>query len=94
MATPSIKATYALDVETIRTLERMARHWKVTKSEALRRAIRAAAATEPVGGAETLAVLDALQRAVGFTPTKARAWADIVRHERRAASARSERRSR
>ncbi len=94
MATPSIKATYSLDVDTVRTLERIARHWKVSRSEALRRAIRAAAAGEEPAAPEALAALDALQRALAITPGKARAWADAVRRERRAASARSERRGR
>jgi len=44
MAVTTIKSTYALDVETVRELEEMARAWKVSKSEALRRAIRSAAA--------------------------------------------------
>jgi hypothetical protein len=93
MATPRVKATYALDVDTVRMLERIARHWKVTKSEALRRAIRSAAASEPAAGADALTALDALQRAVALTPEKARTWTDRVRRERRAASARSERRA-
>jgi hypothetical protein len=94
MAIPRIKATYALDLDTVRTLERIARHWKVTKSEALRRAIRAAATMEPAAGTDALAGLEALQRAAGLTPQKARIWADAVRRERRAASARHERRTR
>ena len=59
MANPTIKATYTLDVETLRVLERAAKRWGVSKSEALRRAIRASAsiAAEP----ETpLAALDEL----------------------------------
>ena len=38
MAIPKIKATYSLDVETVRMLVHMARRWGVSKSEALRRA--------------------------------------------------------
>ena len=44
MAVTTIKSTYSLDVETVRTLESLARRWNVSKSEVLRRAIRAAAA--------------------------------------------------
>jgi len=46
MATPTVKTTYSLDLETVRTLEALARRWNV--SEALRRAIRATATRQPV----------------------------------------------
>ena len=46
MAIPKIKSTYSLDVETVRTLESLARRWDVSKSEVLRRAIRSAAGGE------------------------------------------------
>jgi hypothetical protein len=94
MAVTTIKSTYALDVETVRALERMARRWKVSKSEALRRAIRAAAGGEGPGAGGGVAALDALQQALALTPQKARAWARTARAERRAASARSEARGR
>lgn len=91
MARTSIKSTYALDVETVRALERTAARWKVSKSEALRRMIRLAA-EQPEGSNEALSALDELQQALRLTPAKARSWAQEVRGERRAASARSERR--
>ncbi|HEY3204457.1 MAG TPA: ribbon-helix-helix protein, CopG family, partial [Thermoanaerobaculia bacterium] len=47
MATTTIRSTYALDVPSVKALEEIARSWKVSKSEALRRAIRLAAAQEP-----------------------------------------------
>lgn len=37
---PKIKVTYTLDVDSLRALEELARQWGVSKSEALRRAIR------------------------------------------------------
>ena len=43
MAPSMIKSTYTLDAESVRTLEGLARHWRVSKSEARRRAIRTAA---------------------------------------------------
>jgi hypothetical protein len=92
MAIPKIKATYALDAETVRSLERMARRWGVSKSEALRRAVRAAATTETEAGEDALAVLDRLQRALALRPEGARLWAARARAERRAGSARRERR--
>ena len=92
MATTTIRSTYALDVETVRTLERIAQRWKVSKSEALRRAIRAAAGEGDAGDA--LAALDRLQGALELTPTRARSWARRARQERRASSARGEARGR
>jgi len=89
MATPVIKTTYALDAETVRALERMARRWGTSKSEALRRAIRAAAAGEEP--ASPVQALDQLQRAARLSAPRARAWAQAGRTERRAASRRRER---
>jgi hypothetical protein len=90
MATPTIKSTYVMDVETAEALDRIARRWKVSKSEALRRAIRAAAEQPPPEPGEALQALDQLQRSLRLTPARSRAWAQGVRRERRAASVRSE----
>jgi len=90
MATPSIKSTYVMDMATMQALERIARHWKVSKSEALRRAIRAAAEQPLPDAGEALRALDELQRSLKLTPSAARAWARAVRRERAATSRRSE----
>jgi Ribbon-helix-helix protein, copG family len=87
MATQTIKTTYALDVETVRTLERVARRWGVSRSEALRRAIRVAA-RDAGPASDALVALDALQRSLGLSATAARAWASRVRAERRASARR------
>jgi hypothetical protein len=94
MAIPVIKTTYALDAETVRALEQMARRWGTSKSEALRRAIRAAALTagDATGGA--VGALDRLQRAAALSAADAQAWGRSVRAERRAASTRRERTAR
>jgi hypothetical protein len=84
----TIKSTYSFDVETVRALERTARRWNVTKSEALRRAIRAAAEAEP-GADDPLRVLDELQSSLDLSPAAARSWARGVRRERRATSQRN-----
>lgn len=89
MATPTIRSTYALDVETMRTLERVARRWKVSKSEALRRAIRAAA-DQRGKGHDALETLSELQRSLGLSHERARSWARQARDERRASSTRGE----
>jgi len=83
-----IKATYTLEVATARTLEELARRWKVSKSEALRRAIRSASGQTPPPAQEALAALDRLQLSLGLTPARAAAWAKRIRTERRGASAR------
>jgi Ribbon-helix-helix protein, copG family len=94
MAIMTIKSTYALDVPTVKALEEMARVWKVSKSEALRRAIRSAAERETGRAGGSREALDDLQRALALSPAKARTWSARVRRERRAASARSEARGR
>jgi len=88
MATITVKSTYSLDPETVRTLERMAKRWRVSKSEALRRAIRAAAQMDLRGTDDPLKALDALQRALRIRPGQAREWERRVRAERDAASPR------
>jgi len=93
MATVTIKSTYALDVDTVRALEEMARRWGVSKSEALRRAIRAAAKSPPKPD-NALAALEALQESLALSPARAAAWARRARLERRAGSRRAEGRDR
>jgi hypothetical protein len=90
MARPKLKATYSLEPETVRVLERMARRWSVSKSEALRRAIHAAAESEAAGSHDALAALDRLQRSLALTRDGARRWGRAARAERRAGSARRE----
>jgi hypothetical protein len=90
MATITVKSTYSLDVETVRTLEDMARRWGVSKSEALRRAIRAARSGPAPGAPKALAALDALQRSLDLDGRKAARWEKETRAERRATSTRRE----
>jgi hypothetical protein len=90
MATQTIRSTYVMDVETMRALERIARRWKVSKSEALRRAIRAAVDQPLAEPRDALRALDELQRSLNLSPARARTWARMARTERRAASTRSE----
>lgn len=94
MATPTVKATYSLDPGTVLRLEEIARSWGVSKSEALRRAIRAAASGEAPASGGPLDALDALQRAAALTPSSARAWAADIRAERHAPRAKAGKQSR
>jgi len=82
-----IKGTYALDAKAVRALEEMARRWRVSKSEALRRAIHAAARGAG-GGPDAVAALEELQRSLALGAEAAAAWSRRIRSERRAATAR------
>jgi hypothetical protein len=84
MSTPQVKATYSLDVPTLKVLERMAKRWGVSKSEALRRAIHAAA-TLPSEPDPRLDALNELHATAALSPPEAEAWSSSVRDERRAA---------
>jgi predicted transcriptional regulator len=95
MATQTIKTTYALDVETVHALDELARRWGVSRSEALRRAIRAAAHPgRSVVALEPVRALDRLQRALRLRPADVEDWSALVRAERRAAARRREGRTR
>lgn len=81
MASTVIRTTYALDEETVDRLNKLAREWNVSKSEALRRAIRVADTTS-VTTDERLKALDELQASIGLTTRQAQAWVRQVRTER------------
>ncbi len=84
MAIMTIKATYSLDVDTVRQLENLARRWNTSKSGALRRAIRSAAAAPHSDHNEALDALDRLQDMLALDHESASTWADEVVRERKA----------
>ena len=90
MAITSIKATYSLDVETVRSLERLADMWSVPKSEALRRVIRMAAERHAGVDSGTTNVLDQLQRSLALNKDAADRWMAAARSERHASARRRE----
>ncbi len=94
MARTSIKSTYALDVETIRKLDRVAARWKVSKSEVLRRAIDVVARDQFGDAPPPLRALDELQKSVKLTRRRTDQWSREVRNERAKTSARHEWRKR
>lgn len=94
MASITIKVTYSLDVPTVRSLERLARLWKVSKSEALRRAIRLAAERDADVETDPVRALDRLQDEFGLDQAEAERWEKDVRAGRRASSRRLEGRRR
>lgn len=81
-----IRSTYSIDLQTASALENIAQRWKVSKSEALRRAIRAAAEKETLDNSDATKVLDSLQRSLGLNSTTARRWERRVGTERKAAT--------
>jgi len=95
MATVMIKTTYSLDVDTIRALESLARTWAVSKSEALRRAIKAVAGQELAGvESDGVQALGELQQTLGLNADKARRWEQRIRSERRSSAQQREGRTR
>ena len=86
MAVTTIKSTYSLDVETVRTLESLTRRWNVSKSEVLRRAIRAAAEEKSPRARRKLEALRQLQASVKQRGIDVAAWEREVRAERHASS--------
>ena len=88
MATTTIKSTYSLDVESVRALEELARRGRVSKSEALRRAIRNEASRQPAAGGAALAALDQLQASLRTRGVDLEQWAQEVESGRRAAGRR------
>ena len=86
MAVTTIKSTYSLDVETVRTLEMLARRWNVSKSEVLRRAIRAAAGEKSPRARKKLEALRQLQASFKARGVDLAAWEREVRAERHASS--------
>lgn len=86
MATAKVKATYSLDIETVQDLERMAKRLKISKSAALRRAIRLASDAEPRPGEDQLEALDELQQSLGLAGGNGRRWEQEARQLRKASS--------
>lgn len=80
MARTTIKATYSLSPEVVQKLERLASGWRVSKSEALARAITAAEAESP--RMDPVEVLNVLQQSAQLDATSAQDWAEQVRRER------------
>ena len=87
MARTTVKATYSLAPDIVARLERLATQWKVSKSEALTRAIREA--SEPSPEVYPIELLDALQGGARVSAADAAAWAVAVRTERQQVGERS-----
>jgi hypothetical protein len=97
MATMYIRSTFALDDATARGLELLARKWRVSKSEALRRAVaRAQEQPGPGGEMSPRDALNALKQRPPLSRSAARSWraanAEARRDSEEAADRRSARR--
>lgn len=89
-----IRSTFALDDATARGLESLARKWRVSKSEALRRAV-ARAQEQPGPGGEMSArdALNALARNPPLSRSAARNWRAANAAARRASEESADRRA-
>ena len=89
MAVTTIKSTYSLDLDSVRTLEALARQWDVSKSEVIRRALRIALVTgDKKGGAVALEALTRLQDTVRERCVDLALWEQDLGAERAAAGRR------
>ena len=83
MAKMTVRSTFALDRETVDSLDRLARPWQVSKSEALRRVVNVASAVEEMdASSDALAALDELQQLLALDEERAEAWVQRIRAER------------
>ena len=88
MSTKPGRSTYSLDAESVRILEKLAQHWKVSKSEGLRRAIRIAAVARETDSGAALDALEQLQSSLRSRKVDLMAWEQEARSERYAAARR------
>ncbi len=88
MGVTLIKSTYSLDIESVRTLEALAKRWSVSKSEVLRRAIRIVASEDATTQSVALNALDRLQSSLRERKLDTAKWAREVTAERRATAPR------
>ncbi len=82
MTSKVIRATYALDAETVRLLNDLADRQGTSKSEAIRRAIRLAAERAVEEAADPAAALEAFQQELALSPESAAEWIAEIRAER------------
>ncbi len=86
MAKMTIRSTYSLDVGTVQKLDRLAEHWKTSKSGALRRAIDRAADQALQNREDAVKALEELQRRMAAAGVDGEKWVKEIREERRASS--------
>jgi hypothetical protein len=72
-----------LDATTFHLLVRVAKAWRVSEEEAIRRALEQASASSTPSVADRLAAFRELQHRLSLTPAKAAEWQKTVRETRR-----------
>lgn len=78
------KSTYSLGSETLKKLRQLARSWQVSKTEAIRRAISAAAERDrPIPWEKRMAAIDALRRSMRARGVDFEKWKRDIRRGRR-----------
>ena len=82
MTIPTVKATYSLDGRTVEQLEQLARRWRVSKSEVIRRVVDDAA-NKAKAADLAVAALDRLQSAASLNREQIAAWQAKLQKERR-----------
>lgn len=82
MDKPDSKPSYSLDDESVRALDALAQRWKVSRSEALRRAIQIMSGRPASSSSEALDALDRLQASLAERKVDLARWEREVRAER------------
>lgn len=77
------KATYSLDPATLERLQRLAKRWQVSKTEAIRRALTKADETDTPTAEERIAALHELQRITKERGIDLKQWQKTIRDGRR-----------
>jgi len=81
MATMTCRSTFAFDAATIRSIRSLARRWRVSQAEAVRRAVAAAEDPSSAPG-DPFERLAAHRAAGGLSPERAGAYLAAVRRDR------------
>lgn len=86
MAKMTIRSTYTFDVGTVQKLNRLAEHWRTSKSDALRRAVDKMAEQTLRDREDAIKALEELQRRMAAAGVDGEKWVKEIREERRASS--------
>lgn len=79
----ALKSTYSLDAVSLDRLQRLARRWQVSKTEAIRRALRKADESDARGADRRLAALHSLQQSLKKRGVDFEEWKATMRNARR-----------
>lgn len=86
MAKMTIRSTYSFDVETVQKLNRLAEHWRTSKSDALRRAVNRVADQALQSREDAVKALEELQKRMAAAGVDGEKWVKEIREERQASS--------